>query len=98
MARPSKQSVSSDEALSNGSNSSEEEQVNEQINDEEDEEELEAVARSAHSDEDNSPASDDEGVAAEDGDADEEDEVNCTIMFSANCLHVFAFLSLDLVV
>ncbi|KAB1214044.1 putative chromatin-remodeling complex ATPase chain [Morella rubra] len=74
MARPSKQSVSSDEALSNGSNSSEEEQVNEQINDEEDEEELEAVARSADSDEDNSPASDDEGVAAEDGDADEEDE------------------------
>ena len=67
MAKLSKPQASSDEALSNASNStseSEEEeqqqQVNEQINDEEDEEEIEAVARSAASDEDNSPNSDDE--------------------------------------
>ncbi|XP_035548008.1 ISWI chromatin-remodeling complex ATPase CHR17 isoform X3 [Juglans regia] len=79
MAKPSKPQASSDEALSNGSNSSsseeeeEEEQVNEQVNEEEDEEELEAVARSAGSDEDNSPASDDDAVP-EDGDADEEYE------------------------
>lgn len=75
MAKLSKPQASSDEALSNASNStseSEEEeqqqQVNEQINDEEDEEEIEAVARSAASDEDNSPNSDDEAAG------DEEDE------------------------
>lgn len=67
MARPSKPRDSSDEAMSNGSTSSEDEQINDQIN-EDDEEELEAVARSAGSDEDNSPVSDDEAVAeAEDG-------------------------------
>ncbi|KAK8491619.1 hypothetical protein V6N13_060868 [Hibiscus sabdariffa] len=47
MAKSSKP-ASSDEALSNGSSSSEEERVDDQINgDEDDEEELEAVARSA---------------------------------------------------
>ncbi|XP_044497849.1 ISWI chromatin-remodeling complex ATPase CHR11 isoform X1 [Mangifera indica] len=69
MARPRE---SSDEAMSNGSSSSEDEQITDQIN-EDDEEELEAVARSAGSDEDNSPVSDDEAVAeAEDGE--EQDE------------------------
>ncbi|KAF5452378.1 hypothetical protein F2P56_027382 [Juglans regia] len=76
MAKPSDPQASSDEVLSDGTNSSEEEQVNDQINDEEDEEELEAVARSAGSDDDKSPASDDddEPAVAEDGDAEEEDE------------------------
>lgn len=72
MAKLSKPQVSSDEALSNGSNSAssseEEEQVNEQINEVDDDEEIEAVARSAGSDEDNSPGSDDEDAG------DEEDE------------------------
>ncbi|KAJ4722233.1 Chromatin-remodeling complex ATPase [Melia azedarach] len=70
MAKLSKRE-SSDEALSNGSSSSEEEQINDQIN-EDDEEELEAVARSADSDDDNSPASDDDAPA--DGDDVEEDD------------------------
>ncbi|KAG6726526.1 hypothetical protein I3842_02G084600 [Carya illinoinensis] len=75
MAKPSDLEASSDEVLSDGTNSSSEEQVNDQINDEEDEEELEAVARSAGSDDDKSPASDDdEPAVAEDGDAEEEDE------------------------
>ncbi|KAK9992350.1 hypothetical protein SO802_027335 [Lithocarpus litseifolius] len=85
MAKLSKPQASSDEALSNASNStseSEEEeqqlQVNEQINDEEDEEELEAVARSAASDEDNSPNSDDE-VAGDDEDEDGNDVSNAEI-------------------
>lgn len=82
MAKPSKSQASSDEALSNGSNSSEEEQLNDQINDEEDEEELEAVTRTAVSeDEDeeaadggNSPATeDDAAVDSSDGEEDEED-------------------------
>ncbi|KAL4642830.1 hypothetical protein ACB092_02G048300 [Castanea dentata] len=85
MAKLSKPQVSSDEALSNASNStssSEEEeqqqQVNEQINDEEDEEELEAVARSAASDEDNSPNSDDD-AAGDDEDEDGNDVSNAEI-------------------
>ncbi|XP_059592779.1 ISWI chromatin-remodeling complex ATPase CHR11 isoform X3 [Vitis vinifera] len=82
MAKPSKSQVSSDEALSNGSNSSEEEQLNDQINDEEDEEELEAVTRTAVSeDEDeeaadggNSPATEDDAAGdSSDGEEDEED-------------------------
>ncbi|XP_030974906.1 ISWI chromatin-remodeling complex ATPase CHR11 [Quercus robur] len=85
MAKLSKPQASSDEALSNASNStseSEEEeqqqQVNEQINDEEDEEEIEAVARSAASDEDNSPNSDDE-AAGDDEDEDGNDVSNAEI-------------------
>ncbi|XP_044484537.1 ISWI chromatin-remodeling complex ATPase CHR11 isoform X2 [Mangifera indica] len=71
MARPSKPRDSSDEAMSNGSTSSEDEQINDQIN-EDDEEELEAVTRSVGSDEDNSPASDEDAVAeGEDGEEDE---------------------------
>ncbi|XP_065863584.1 ISWI chromatin-remodeling complex ATPase CHR11 [Euphorbia lathyris] len=67
MARPSRQETSSDDALSN---SSEEEQVNDQI-EEDDEEELEAVARSADSDDEE--VGDD--ANGEDEDA-EEDETN----------------------
>ncbi|CAN1238807.1 ISWI chromatin-remodeling complex ATPase CHR17 [Linum grandiflorum] len=48
MAKPSKQQSSADDSLSEGFNSSDDEQINnEPINEEEDEEELEAVARSA---------------------------------------------------
>ncbi|ESQ41864.1 hypothetical protein EUTSA_v10012527mg [Eutrema salsugineum] len=70
MTRASKRELSSDEACSS------EEQVNDQVNVEEDDEELEAVARSADSNEedvalDEAPVSDDEVVPAED-DADEE--------------------------
>lgn len=80
MARSAKQQASSDDALSNGSNSSEEEQVNDQVSDEEDEEELEAVARSADSDDDevaegNSPLSDDDVSGDENGDQEDEEEV-----------------------
>ncbi|GAV73156.1 SNF2_N domain-containing protein/Helicase_C domain-containing protein/HAND domain-containing protein/SLIDE domain-containing protein [Cephalotus follicularis] len=72
MAGPSKHQASSDEALSNGSGSSEEEQINDQINaEEDDDEEIEAVARSVASDDDNSPASDDDDVTAEEGDEDD---------------------------
>ncbi|CAK9145528.1 unnamed protein product [Ilex paraguariensis] len=67
MAKPSKAKDSSDEALSNGSNSSEEEQIDGQVNDEEDEEELEAVARSADSD-------DEENDAAGENQDDEDNE------------------------
>lgn len=82
MARPSKPQVSSDEAMSSASNSSEDEHVNEQINDEEDEEELEAVARSASSDDDESadddvPDSDEDAAAA--GDIDEEEQVKFVV-------------------
>ncbi|XP_050216633.1 ISWI chromatin-remodeling complex ATPase CHR11 [Mercurialis annua] len=77
MARPSKQQLSSDEAFSNGSDSSSEEQVNEQINEEEDDEELEAVARSADSDDDEA------AVGTENGNSDseeaDEDENNTEI-------------------
>ncbi|XWS53661.1 hypothetical protein CRYUN_Cryun10bG0019800 [Craigia yunnanensis] len=67
MAKSSKP-ASSDEALSNGSNSSEEERINVQINgEEEDEEELEAVARSA-------AASDEDDDAAADESTDDADE------------------------
>ncbi|KAI5572546.1 hypothetical protein BDE02_10G019000 [Populus trichocarpa] len=65
MAKPSKQQTSSDEAMS-----SEEEPINEQVSEEEDEEEIEAVARSADSDEDEA-AGDAEG---DDGEGDEADE------------------------
>uniref|UniRef100_A0A6M2F779 Chromatin-remodeling complex ATPase n=1 Tax=Populus davidiana TaxID=266767 RepID=A0A6M2F779_9ROSI len=65
MAKPSKQQTSSDEAMS-----SDEEPINEQISEEEDEEEIEAVARSADSEEDEA-AGDAEG---DDGEGDEADE------------------------
>lgn len=100
MAKLSKPQASSDEALSNASNStseSEEEeqqqQVNEQINDEEDEEEIEAVARSAASDEDNSPNSDDEAAG------DDEDEVRILRLcprWRTLCVCVCVFDWLDL--
>ncbi|XP_061974276.1 ISWI chromatin-remodeling complex ATPase CHR11 isoform X1 [Populus nigra] len=65
MAKPSKQQTSSDEAMS-----SEEEPINEQVSEEEDEEEIEAVARSADSDEDEAA-----GYAeGDDGEGDEADE------------------------
>ncbi|KFK26100.1 hypothetical protein AALP_AA8G202800 [Arabis alpina] len=76
-----KQEVSSDEAYS----SEEEPQANDQVNVEEDDEELEAVARSANSDEedvapDEAPVSDDEVVPVEDdADEDEEDEERAEI-------------------
>ncbi|GKU85532.1 hypothetical protein SLEP1_g198 [Rubroshorea leprosula] len=71
MARSSKRQVSSDEALSDGSNSSEEEPVNDQINaDEEDEEEIEAVARSADEDDDD----DEDAVPDDNADQADEDE------------------------
>ncbi|KAM1086727.1 hypothetical protein EV1_012382 [Malus domestica] len=85
MARASKPQVSSDDALSNGSNSSDEEPINDQEEDEVDEEELEAVARPADSDDDevaadeNSPGSDDDVPVDEndDGlDGEEDDEAN----------------------
>ncbi|KAH8495086.1 hypothetical protein Peur_056153 [Populus x canadensis] len=66
MAKPSKQQTSSDEAMS-----SEEEPINEQVSEEEDEEEIEAVARSADSDEDEA-AGDAEGDDVEGDEADEE--------------------------
>lgn len=70
MARSSKQPASSSDALSNGSNSSEEEPVNEQINGEEvDEEELEAVARSADEEDEDEDAVPEDN--AEQGDEDE---------------------------
>ncbi|XP_021807760.1 ISWI chromatin-remodeling complex ATPase CHR11 [Prunus avium] len=85
MARASKPQVSSDEALSNGSNSSDEEPINDQ-EEEVDEEELEAVARSADSDDDEAaagdayPGSDDDVAADENGDdgfeEDEDDDTN----------------------
>jgi SWI/SNF-related matrix-associated actin-dependent regulator of chromatin subfamily A member 5 len=81
MARASKREVSSDEAYS----SEEEEQVNDQANVEEDDDELEAVARSAGSDEedvapDEAPVSDDEVVPVEDdAEEDEEDEEKAEI-------------------
>ncbi|KAG2279862.1 hypothetical protein Bca52824_051082 [Brassica carinata] len=65
VAKALKSEVSSDEAYL----SEEEAQVNDQVNIEEDDEELQAVARSADSDEE-APASDDEVVPVED-DADE---------------------------
>ncbi|VVA16839.1 PREDICTED: ISWI chromatin-remodeling complex [Prunus dulcis] len=89
MARASKPQVSSDEALSNGSNSSEEDPINDQ-EEEVDEEELEAVARSADSDDDEaatgdaSPGSDDDVAADENGDDGfEEDEDDVTNLSNA---------------
>ncbi|KAF9673367.1 hypothetical protein SADUNF_Sadunf10G0016600 [Salix dunnii] len=70
MAKHSRQQTSSDEAMS-----SEEEPINEQFNDEEDEEELEAVARSADSDDDE-PAGDAEGDGGQSNEADEEGTSN----------------------
>ncbi|XAR57121.1 Calcium/calmodulin-dependent protein kinase [Bertholletia excelsa] len=65
---------SSEDAMSNGSDSSEEEQINEQINEEEDEEELEAVARSAGStDDDEAEAGQDKSQSPDDGNGDEEE-------------------------
>uniref|UniRef100_A0A2P2MQR1 Uncharacterized protein n=1 Tax=Rhizophora mucronata TaxID=61149 RepID=A0A2P2MQR1_RHIMU len=77
MAKPSKRPVSSDDALSDGSNSSSEEQVNEQIN-EDDEEELEAVARSAESEDDDAAEADGEGENAEGNEVDE-------VIIRSNC-------------
>ncbi|KDP40014.1 hypothetical protein JCGZ_02012 [Jatropha curcas] len=74
MAKTSKQPASSDEALSNSSSSSSEQQINEQI-EEEDEEELEAVARSADSDDEEAADATGDDVNA-DGEDVEEDENN----------------------
>lgn len=74
MGKPSKSQPSSEEALSEGSHSSEEEQFNEQINEEEDEEELEAVARPASSGDDD--AGDDNSPLAENDASGEEDSEN----------------------
>lgn len=77
MARPSKRQTSSDEALSDGSNPSDEELVDNEeqeqaADDDVDEEELEAVARSASSsdEDDEAPASAEDG-----GDGEGDDEV-----------------------
>lgn len=74
MGKPSKSQPSSEEALSEDSHSSEEEQFNEQINEEEDEEELEAVARPASSGDDD--AGDDNSPLAENDASGEEDSEN----------------------
>ncbi|KAA8548508.1 hypothetical protein F0562_000225 [Nyssa sinensis] len=77
MARPSKSKDSSDEPLSSGSNSSDEEQINDQIIEEEDEEELEAVARPVDSDsdaDDKSPSSNDAAGDDQEEEENEEDE------------------------
>ncbi|KAK3038999.1 hypothetical protein RJ639_027484 [Escallonia herrerae] len=74
MAKQSRPKDSSDESLSNGSNSSDEElQVNDnngQVNEEDDEEELEAVARTVDSDEE------DAGAAGDEQDVDENEDGN----------------------
>ncbi|KAJ6431014.1 hypothetical protein OIU84_018509 [Salix udensis] len=70
MAKHSRQQTSSDEAMS-----SEEEPNNEQFNEEEDEEELEAVARSADSDDDEA-AGDAEGDGGQGNEVDEEGTSN----------------------
>ncbi|PIA61608.1 hypothetical protein AQUCO_00300848v1 [Aquilegia coerulea] len=70
MAKPSKSDYSSDEDPSNESVSSEEEPKNEEINEEEDEEELEAVARTASSDDD---AEEDADLNVDDAGSDQED-------------------------
>ncbi|XP_021692899.2 ISWI chromatin-remodeling complex ATPase CHR11 isoform X2 [Hevea brasiliensis] len=75
MAKPSKQQEYSDEALSSGSNSSEEEQINEQIN-EEDEEEIEAVARSADSDDDEAADETGDDISGDADDVDEDENSN----------------------
>ncbi|KAL7220638.1 hypothetical protein ACSBR2_013506 [Camellia fascicularis] len=81
MARPSKSKDSSEDDLYNGSNSSEEEQINDQINEDEDEEELEVVARTADEDSDDndagegkSPDTEDEADAGDDGEEEESEE------------------------
>ncbi|XP_028102536.1 ISWI chromatin-remodeling complex ATPase CHR11-like [Camellia sinensis] len=83
MARPSKSKDSSEDDLSNGSNSSEEEQINDQINEDEDEEELEVVARTADEDSDSdnndagegkSPDTENEADAGDDGEEEESEE------------------------
>ncbi|KAF8401535.1 hypothetical protein HHK36_012477 [Tetracentron sinense] len=83
MAKPSNYDASSEEAPSNGSISSEEEQKNEEINEEEDEEELEAVARTTGSDDDeagteSTPSTDDD-VDAGDAKSDEEEDGNTPV-------------------
>ncbi|XP_010546919.1 PREDICTED: ISWI chromatin-remodeling complex ATPase CHR11 isoform X1 [Tarenaya hassleriana] len=76
MARTSKREASSDDAFS--SEEEEAQRVNDQVNDEEDEEELEAVARSADSDDVDaaglSPVSDEDAIAAAEDDDEEDDE------------------------
>ncbi|CAL5337829.1 unnamed protein product [Camellia sinensis] len=83
MARPSKSKDSSEDDLSNGSNSSEEEQINDQINEDEDEEELEVVARTADEDSDSdnndagegkSPDTENEADAGDDGEEESEED------------------------
>lgn len=79
MAKPSKTQGSSDESLSNASNSSDEEQINDQIIEEEDEEEIEAVARTVSSDEDEtaddgSQSADEEVAGDENGEPEEVEE------------------------
>ncbi|KAK3009441.1 hypothetical protein RJ639_013190, partial [Escallonia herrerae] len=82
MAKQSRPKDSSDESQSNGSNSSDEElQVNDnngQVNEEEDEEELEAVARTVDSDEEDAGAAGDEQDAYEneDGNAETNGEIS----------------------
>ncbi|KAF5196156.1 Chromatin-remodeling complex atpase [Thalictrum thalictroides] len=73
MAKPSKSEAYSDEDPSNESFSSEEEQKNEEINEEEDEEELEAVARTASSDDE---AGDDADFSVDAGSDQEDGEEN----------------------
>ncbi|KAJ9181960.1 hypothetical protein P3X46_006002 [Hevea brasiliensis] len=75
MARLSNQQESSDDALSSGSNSSDEEQINEQINEAEDEEELEAVARTADSDDDEAADGTGDDVNGDTDDAEDEEEL-----------------------
>ncbi|CAN1238801.1 ISWI chromatin-remodeling complex ATPase CHR17 [Linum grandiflorum] len=75
MAKPSKQQSSADDSLSEGFNSSDDEQINnEPINEEEDEEELEAVARSAD-DSDVDEAGGD-AAAADDDDVESDEDAN----------------------
>lgn len=81
MARPSKSKDSSEDDLYNGSNSSEEEQINDQINEDEDEEELEVVARTADEDSDDndagegkSPDTENDADAGDDGEEEESEE------------------------
>ncbi|KAA3482097.1 ISWI chromatin-remodeling complex ATPase CHR11 isoform X2 [Gossypium australe] len=74
MAKSSKP-ASSDEALSNGSNSSEDERINDRMEEDDDDEELEAVARSdAASDEDDEPVP--EEIADEDESNGDDPEVS----------------------
>ncbi|KAF8404308.1 hypothetical protein HHK36_009191 [Tetracentron sinense] len=103
MAKPSTSDVSSDEDPSNDSISSEEEQKNEEIIKEEDEEELEAVARMAGSDdnesgEDNPPATDDDANGDAESDDEEEQSFICrSDLFKDGVMSVAVVLFVDLV-